>query len=452
MNKNDIYEIEITGMTEDGSGVGRAENRAVFVPYTIVGEVVEVIIIKVNKNYAVGKLSRVITPSEARTKAECPHFYKCGGCQLQHMDYEAELKYKHQKVEDCIRRIAKLDVDVSPIVGSDEIYRYRNKVQMPVSDKGIGFYRKNSHDVIDMDDCLLQSKSAAYLTKTVREWKNMYNISAYDEKSGNGLIRHIYTRDGDGGTLFVIVAAKDKLPKQNELTDMLKKCAKDHNINLAGILLNVNSKKTNTVLGENNIVLWGSDKIWDVLGGTKFEISPNSFYQVNKNQTVRLYNIAAKMAHLTGGETVWDLYCGIGTIGLFCAKSAKEILGIECVSQAVENAKINANLNGMENANYICKKVEDAADDALKTGSVPDVVFLDPPRKGCEESLLDTVIKVSPKKIVYISCKPSTLARDLKYLTEKGYDVKKITPVDMFPRTSHVETVVLMTRVNPNKF
>ena len=449
MKKNDVYEIKITGMTDDGSGVGRAENMAVFVPYTIVGETVRVIIIKVNKSYAIGKLTEVVVPSEMRTKAECPYFYKCGGCGLQHMDYRAELEYKQKKVEDCMTRLGGFDASgiMTPIVPSEKIYRYRNKVQMPIGTDGIGFYRRNSHDVIPMTDCLLQSENAREISAAVKEWKDRFDVAAYDEKSGKGELRHIYTREADGGELIVIVTANDKLPHAVELVEMLKTVGERNNFEIAGIIQNINSKRTNVVLGDKNIVLFGCDKTWDILGGTKFEISPNSFYQVNKSQTVRLYNIAAKAAGLRGGETVWDLYCGIGTIGLFCAKSAKAIVGIECVPQAVENAKRNAEINGAANAKYYCGTAEKTAERTVRENDRPNVVFLDPPRKGCDESLLDTVAEVAPNKIVYISCKPSTLARDIKYLFAKGYTPEKITPVDMFPRTPHVECVVLMSRV-----
>lgn len=450
MKKNDVYEIKITGMTDDGSGVGRAENMAVFVPYTIVGETVRAVIIKVNKSYAIGRLTEVIVPSQSRTKAECPYFYKCGGCALQHMDYHAELEYKEKKVEECMTRLGGFDVRniMSPIVPSESIYRYRNKVQMPVGDGGIGFYRRNSHDVIPMNDCLLQSENSCKIAASVKKWKDRFGVSAYDEKSGCGELRHIYTRGADGGELIVIVTACDELAHKGELVGDLLNVGEENGFKIAGIVQNVNPKRTNVILGDKNITLWGSDRTWDVLGGTKFEISLNSFYQVNKAQTIRLYNIAAKAAGLRGGETVWDLYCGIGTIGLFCAKTAKTIVGIECVPQAIENAVRNAKINGAINARYYCGTAEKTADTVVRESERPNVVFLDPPRKGCDESLLDTVAAVSPDKIVYISCKPSTLARDIKYLMTKGYTPKKITPVDMFPRTAHVETIALLQNRN----
>lgn len=439
MNKNDIFEIEITGMTEDGSGVGRAEGLAVFVPYTIIGEKVRVLITKVLKTYAFAKLLEVIEPSENRLKSECPYFYKCGGCQLWHMDYSAELEYKQKKVEDAILRIGKIDTEVSPIVGCDLTERYRNKVQLPVSENGIGFYRRNSHDVIDMDDCLLQTERAKKIVDIVRDWIKKYEIKAYDEKENNGILRHIYLREGKEGVLLTLVVTDKDVPNINKLINSLKN-------DVVGIVLNINSKNTNVVLGRENITVFGKGTLTDKIGDVEFEISPNSFYQVNALQTYKLYDIARNMADLKGNETLWDMYCGIGTIGQFMASKAGRIVGVEIVPEAIEDAKRNAVRNDIKNAEYYCGAAEDLADGLIKKGLKPDVVILDPPRKGCDEKLLNTVVGANPERIVYVSCKPSTLARDLKYLTDKGYNVKKIVPVDMFPRTSHVECCVLLCR------
>lgn len=439
MNKNDIFEIEITGMTEDGSGVGRAEGLAVFVPYTIIGEKVRVLITKVLKTYAFAKLLEVIEPSENRLKSECPYFYKCGGCQLWHMDYSAELEYKQKKVEDAILRIGKIDTEVSPIVGCDLTERYRNKVQLPVSENGIGFYRRNSHDVIDMDDCLLQTERAKKIVDAVRDWIKTYEIKAYDEKENNGILRHIYLREGKAGVLLTLVVTDKDVPNINKLINSLK-------TDVVGIVLNINSKNTNVVLGRENITVFGKGTLTDKIGDVEFEISPNSFYQVNALQTYKLYDIARNMADLKGNKTLWDMYCGIGTIGQFMASKAGRIVGVEIVPEAIEDAKRNAVRNDIKNAEYYCGAAEDLADGIIKKGLKPDVVILDPPRKGCDEKLLNTVVGANPERIVYVSCKPSTLARDLKYLTDKGYNVKKIVPVDMFPRTSHVECCVLLCR------
>lgn len=358
-----------------------------------------------------------------------------------HTNYEEELAFKRQKVADCLKRIGGIETEVKPVVMADEIVRYRNKVQMPVSQDGIGFYRKNSHDVIDVEDCLLQSEDSRSIVSVIRSWVLKNKIKTYDEKSGSGELRHIYIRSGKSGTLLTLVSGTDKLPHTAELIEMLKKL----DVKLAGVVLNVNSKRTNVVLGSKNILLWGSESIKDNIGDAEFEISPNSFYQVNKAQTLRLYSTALRMAELSGKEVLWDLYCGIGTIGQFMASKAKKIAGIEIVPQAIEDAKRNAAGNGIKNAEYFCGAAEDLAPMLIKKGYKPDVVVLDPPRKGCEERLLDTVINSKPERIVYVSCKPSTLARDLKYLS-KAYSAEEAVPVDMFPRTSHVETAVKLVR------
>lgn len=444
MNKNDVFEIEITGMTDDGSGVGRAEGIAVFVPYTIVGETVRTHIIKINKTYAIGKLLEVVIPAQTRVKAECPYFYRCGGCQLWHMDYSEELKFKQNKVSDCIKRIAGLDVPVSEIIGADCVSRYRNKVQLPVSNEGIGFYRRNSHDVIDMYDCLLQSTDTKKIIDSIRKWMCEYDIEPYDEKEKSGNIRHIYTRSCDGGIMVVIVTKEDELPNKKELISAIS----DTKLKISGIIQNINTRDTNVVLGRKNIILWGREFVSDKLDKLNFEISPNSFYQVNKTQMLKLYSEAKSMAGLTGHEMLWDVYCGIGTIGQFMADKCGRVVGIEIVPEAVENARENARLNNIKNAEYYCGAAEKLAPVLVGEGLKPDVVILDPPRKGCDERLLNTIIKVKPKRIVYISCKPSTLARDLKYLNSNGYTPQKIVPVDMFPRTCHVETVCLLSKLN----
>lgn len=442
MQKNDIFEIEITGMTDDGSGVGRAEGIAVFVPYTIVGEVVRAIIIKVNKSFAVGKLLDIIKPSEHRIKSDCDYFYKCGGCQLRHMDYEAELDFKYNNVKECISRIGGINIPISPVVCADHRSRYRNKVQLPVSEKGIGFYRRNSHDVIDMEDCLLQNEYVADIINTIRVWMRKFNIEPYNEKENSGVLRHVYIRSGKSGIMVSLVSNTGNLPHADDIVSMLR----DLNLSITSIVCNINTQSTNVVLGKENRVLWGDGYIRDNIGDAEFKISPNSFYQVNNSQTQRLYEIVRRMANLTGKEIVWDIYCGIGTIGQYIAKDAQKIIGIEIVPQAVEDARKNAELNKISNSEYHCGLAEKIAPKLAGNADAPDVVILDPPRKGCEEVLIDTVVKLKPKRIVYVSCKPSTLARDLKYLEGKGYKTCEIVPVDMFPGTCHVETVALLIK------
>lgn len=442
MRKNEEYEIEITGMTDEGSGVGRIDGMAVFVPYTIVGETVKIVVVKALKNYAHGKLLEILKPSPHRLKAECEVFYRCGGCQFWHMDYICELQIKQQKVEDCLRRIGGIDVPVSPVLGSEKQRRYRNKAQFPVSREGIGMYAPRSHCVVDTQDCLIQDERNVPIVQCVRDWMAEYRIPPYDEKAHDGVVRHIYTRSGKRGVVVCLVTRTKKLPFAEQLVQALRAL----NCGIIGVVQNVNGERTNVVLGRSSKTLYGQDWLNDDIGGVEFRISPHSFYQVNNAQTKVLYDTAAEFAQLRGGEVVWDLYCGIGTIGQYLAKSAGKIVGVEVVENAVENAEQNARNNGMSNAEYYCGTAESLAPKLLEKGLRPQVILLDPPRKGCEESLLRTAAATGAERIVYISCKPSTLARDLKILQELGYQTQKVQPVDLFPRTSHVETVVLLTK------
>lgn len=442
MQKNEEYEIEITGMTDEGSGVGRVEGIAVFVPYTIVGETVRVLIVKVLKNYAHGKLLSVIKASPHRVKAECEAFYRCGGCQFWHMDYACERKVKQQKVKDCLRRLGGIDIPVLPVLGSAAQKRYRNKAQFPVSADGIGMYARHSHRVIDLQDCLIQDERNIPIMQCVREWMAEYDVKPYEEQTHSGTVRHIYTRSGTAGVLVCIVTRTKKFPFAAELAQKLKQL----DCGVVGLVQNINGERTNVVLGKENRLIFGSPSLTDAIGGVEFVISPHSFYQVNHDQTKVLYDTAAEFAQLSGGEIVWDLYCGIGTIGQYLARGAKQIVGVEAVEQAVQDARENARRNGLNNAQYYCGTAEQIAPLLLKQGLRPDVILLDPPRKGCEESLLRTAAQTDAERIVYISCKPSTLARDLKILETLGCKTQKVQPVDLFPRTPHVETVVLLSK------
>ncbi len=442
IQKNEVYEIEITGMTEEGDGVGRVDNMAVFVPYTIVGETVRVLIVKVLKNYAFGKLLEVLKPSLHRVKAECPYFYQCGGCQLWHMDREAELLYKRQKVEDCLRRLGKLEITPEPTADCGVMERYRNKAQYPVTPDGIGFYRRNSHQVIPMTDCRLQGEQDAVVLTQVTEWMAEIGIEPYNEENHTGTLRHIYLREGKGEILLVLITRTEEPLEVNCLLQKLK----EKKLPIVGIVQNINDQKTNVVLGRKNSLLWGRDYLIDNIGDVKFKISPQSFYQVNRFETKELYQLAVEFAGLTGHETLWDIYCGIGTIGQFMAKKAGKVIGVELVPEAVVNAKENAEINQISNCEYYCGKAEVLVPKLVAQGERADVVILDPPRKGCEERLLDAVASVRPKRIVYISCKPSTLARDLNYLAQKGYETLKVIPVNMFPKTSHIESIALLER------
>lgn len=444
MNKNEIYETEITGITDDGSGVGRVNGVAVFVPYALIGETVRIIIVKVQKSYAIGKLLEVMRPSKHRVKAQCEFFYKCGGCQFWNVDYGEELKYKQQKVEDCLKRIGGIDVEVKPVLGAESVFAYRNKGQFPVRSGGIGIYANRSHRVIDIDDCLIQDKQGMAAVRIVREWMNRFDVEPYDEEKHSGAVRHIYTRTGKSGVIVCIVTSKRDLEHSKELVSALRSGIEK----LEGVLQNINSERTNVVLGKEFKTLWGKDYIIDSIGKFSFKISPLSFYQVNSAQTKVLYDKAAQFAGVSDNAVLWDLYCGTGTIGQYIAGNRGKIVGVEIVSAAIENAKENARINGIENAEYFCAAAESVAPRLVKNGLKPDVIVLDPPRKGCERSLLEAAAKIRPKRIVYISCKPSTLARDLKILSELGHETKEVQPVDMFPRTCHVETVVLLQRQN----
>lgn len=448
MQKNEVYEVEITGMTDEGDGVGRVNSMAVFIPYTLPGERVRIIIVKVLKHYAFGKLLEVLKPSLHRVKAECPYFYQCGGCQLWHMDLEAELNYKRQKVQDCLTRIAGLDIEVEPTLAPGERLRYRNKAQFPVTSAGIGLFRRNSHTVIPVEDCLIQGKWNMEIISVVQGWMKKYEIPPYDEERDSGFLRNIYTREGESGILVTLVTRERKFPHPDALVQELRALE----IPIVGILQNINLKKTNVVLGTEMRILWGEKELTDRIGHVKFHISPLSFYQVNAEGTLCLYETVREFAGLSGKEVLWDLYCGIGTIGLFLASEVKRLAGIEIVPEAVENARTNARLNGIENAEYYCGKAEKLAPSLMREGGRPDVVILDPPRKGCDAALLDTVLKAAPRRIVYVSCKPSTLARDLKILAAGGYGVRRAIPVNMFPCSAHVETVVKLVRKTPDAY
>ncbi len=440
MQKNDIVEIEITGMTDEGSGVGRHCTMAVFVPFALFGETVRVIIIKVNKSYCIGKLLEVIKPSPNRIKADCEHFYACGGCAYRNVSYEEELLYKQAHVRDCIERIGKIKAEILPVIGGERTL-YRNKAQFPVSHTGAGLYARHSHRVIDTDNCLIQNQAAVKILNAVKEFMAETGVSGYNEEAHTGVIRNVYTRSGQGKTLVCIVTKGEELPYKAQLIEKIK----ETKVPLWGIIQNINPKRTNVVLGKEIKVLFGEGFLYDNIGDCTFKISPLSFYQVNLGQTKVLYDKVKEFLGDTKEKIVWDIYCGIGTIGQYCAKNAKNLVGIEIVPEAVENAKENARLNSVKNAEYYQGAAEELAPRLVKSGKKPYAVILDPPRKGCEKELLDCVIRLAPKKIVYVSCKASTLARDLAYLQEKGYKTQIVQPVDMFPATPHCEVISLIT-------
>lgn len=449
VEKNKEYVVDVHGMGYEGEGVSRIDNFTVFIPGALANEKVRIKIVKVNKNFGFGKLLEVLEPSTDRAEPECGIYKRCGGCQLQHLSYAAQLRFKKNRVEDCLRRIGKLDGFVlHDTIGMEHPYRYRNKVQLPVGSSDgkatIGFYAQRSHDIIDMDSCLIQNETADRVIGIVRGWLDRYGVETYDEQNNSGIVRNIMVREGfrTKEVMVVIVTRTKELPHRQELVDALKAGIQG----IASIIQNVNSKQTNVILSDECITLWGSETISDYIGEFRFNISPLSFFQVNPLQTEVLYSKALEYAGLTGNETVFDAYCGTGTITLFLSRKAKKVYGVEIVPQAIENARINAEQNGVENAEFIVGEAEKVIPDLIKQGVKADVVVVDPPRKGCGIELLEAIAGIAPKRIVYVSCDPGTLARDLGILKDMGYITKEVQPVDMFPMTGHVEACVLLVR------
>ncbi|MDD7193708.1 MAG: 23S rRNA (uracil(1939)-C(5))-methyltransferase RlmD [Clostridiaceae bacterium] len=449
LKKNDRINLKIDSCSADGSGIGRYNGMAIFVPAAAVGDEITAHILKVKKNYAFAKIENILVPSADRIKPECPVYLKCGGCAFSHINYEAEKKIKAEHVVECLHRIGGVFPELEEIIGGNDC-RYRNKAQFPVAlengEMRAGFYSPHSHRVVHCPDCLLQPPEFEGILDVFARYVRENGVSVYDETAHTGLLRHIYLRKGSasGEIMVCAVVNGNYLPAEEKLVDALL----EKESTIKSIILNTNTKKTNVILGDRCRTLWGSDYITDILCSLKFRISPLSFYQVNRDQAERLYNKAAEYAGLTGSETVLDLYCGAGTIGLSMASKAKEIIGVEIVPQAVEDAKINAAENGITNARFICGDASQAAALLREQGIRPDVIILDPPRKGCGEDLLKTAAQMEPQRIVYVSCDPATLARDCAALKTLGYEAIKAAPVDMFPRTGHVETVCLLSKLN----
>lgn len=450
LKKNDEFEMEITGMTSAGSGIGRKDGIAVFVSGTAVGDTVLCHIIKAKKSYAIGKAMRILKPSADRIEPDCPVSEQCGGCCYRHITYEAELRMKEQQVKDAFRRIAHLDVPAEPILGTAETLHYRNKAQYPVqfskqNGLQIGFYAENSHRVVPCTDCLLQPPVFADVLRVVRDWVVRYRISVYDEaaRRGRGLLRHIYIRRGyhSGQIMVCLVVNGANVPHTVPLVEQLKEIP-----GFTTLTASYNTENTNVVLGKNGDILYGDGFIRDTLLSRTFRISPNSFYQVNTAQAEVLYQKAAEYAGLTGAEVLLDLYCGTGTIGLTMADRAKQLIGVEVVPEAVDDARKNAAENGVSNAAFFCGDAAAAAARLRADGTKPGVILVDPPRKGLDEALVQTIAAWSPDRVVYVSCDPATLARDCARFAALGYAVRRSCPVDLFPRTAHVETVALLTK------
>ena len=460
MNKNDIVRLTIEDMSLEGAGIGHTEGVTIFVKDAVVGDVVDAIITKVKKTYCFAALKEVVEPSQYRVDVACPNAKVCGGCQIMQVDYKKQLEIKDNIVTNNLVKIGGYSRDFvesirEPILGMTDPFRYRNKAQVPIGvDKDgdiiAGFYGARSHRIVPTDDCKICSKKSMSIVYTVIDYMNEDNVATYDEATGKGLIRHVLIREGKatGETMVCVVVNGDSLPHVDSLIAHVKSVEPE----LASLVLNINTRRDNVIMGFETKTLYGKDAIRDTITLTNgdtiaFDISANSFYQVNHDQMERLYSKALEYADLHGTEEVWDLYCGIGTISLSMAKHAGRVIGIEVVPQAIENAKANAKLNGLDNAEFYCGEAEVVLPEIYEKMSHPDVIMVDPPRKGCDVVALDTMIKMKPNRIVYVSCDSATLARDLKHLEENGYHLEKFTVCDQFGHTMHTETVAVMYKI-----
>lgn len=449
VKKGNIIEGEIIDISHEGNGVVKLEGYTIFTEGGLIGDIVSVKIIDVKKKYSLGKTVKIIKPSKFRVDKKCSISDFCGGCPLQGLDYNMELDFKTNKVKNDLKKIGGLDdVAIHHTIGMDNPNRYRNKVQIPVGIENgetvIGFYKKGSHDIANIDVCEIQHEVADKATRVIRKYIEEFKIEPYDNKTGRGLLRHIIVKNSfkTGDTMVILVTNGNTLPHSEQLVKMLKSEIPE----LKSVIQNINTKRTNLVMGSKSKVVFGEEKIVDYIGGLKFHISAESFFQVNPVQTEVLYNKALEYAGLEGTEIVFDIYCGIGTISLFLAKKAKKVYGIESVHQAIKDAKENARINRIDNVEFHCGNAEEIFPKLYQKGIKADVVVVDPPRKGCDSQVIDTIIKMKPEKVVYVSCNPSTLARDLKILSENGFKVLEVQPVDMFPYTTHVETICLMSK------
>ena len=457
MKKNDEFTVVIEDMGIDGAGIGKVDGFPLFIKDAVIGDTVRVGVTKCKKNYGYARLIEILQPSADRVEPECPYHRACGGCQIQALSYEKQLAFKQKKVENNLRRIGGFtEIPMEPIVGMDNPYHYRNKAQFPIgTDKNgaviTGFYVGRTHQIIPNRDCALGVPVNQEILNRVISYMEENHITAYDEKSGKGLVRHVLIRYGftTKEIMVCLIINGNKLPKADLLVQSLREIS-----GMTSISINKNMTKTNVILGRETEVLWGQSYITDYIGAVKYQISPVSFYQVNPVQTKKLYGLALEYAGLTGKETVWDLYCGIGTISLFLAQQAQKVYGVEIVPQAIEDAKRNAAINDITNAEFFVGKAEEvlpdfyAKEEAAGRKAYADVIVVDPPRKGCDEKLLDTILAMAPPTVVYVSCDSATLARDLKILCDGGYRLEKVRTVDQFCHTTHVESVVLLTKAH----
>ena len=465
MNKNDIVTVEITDIGVSGEGIGHVDGYTLFIKDAVIGDVVEVKVMKAKKNYGYARLMKVITPSEYRIEPKCAFARRCGGCQIQEMSYDRQLVFKDQKIRGNLERIGgftkdQIDTVMQPVVGMEHPFGYRNKAQFPFgTDKEgnpiTGFYAGRTHDIIANTDCALGVEQNKEILEIILQYMRENKIKSYDEKTGKGLIRHALIRYGfkTKEIMVCLVVNGKKLPKAERLIEKLIQIE-----GMTSITISPNTRRDNVIMGDSYEILWGQGYITDYIGNVKYQISPLSFYQVNPVQTEKLYGLALEYADLKGDETVWDLYCGIGTISLFLAQKAKQVYGVEIVPQAIDDAKENAKINAIDNAEFFVGKAEEvlpeyyAEYEREHNGETAhaDVIVVDPPRKGCDETLLETIVKMQPEKVVYVSCDSATLARDLKYLCANGYEIRMCRGVDQFPQSVHVETVVLLSHKKPD--
>ena len=448
LKKNTRLELNIESFGAQGEGVAKYDGMPIFIPCALPGERVSALIVKTEKRYAFGKLLQVLSPSPSRTEPPCSCYPQCGGCVCQHMSYDAQLQFKRAQVENCMRHIAGIDVEVQPILGMEDPWHYRSKISMPVSGTWdhplIGYYAQRSHRVIDTDTCLLAREPAERACRAVRQWITREGIAPYQEESHTGLLRHIMVRINRQGQLMLVLVINGKKIKQWE---SLLTILHDQVPELVSLCVSPNEKRGNVILGDSYQVLWGQERLREELCGNVFQLSPLSFFQVNPIQTEKLYGTALEFAGLRGNETVADLYCGVGSISLMLAKSSARVIGVEIVPDAVKDAVINARENKIENASFICGPSEAVLPDLVREGMRPDVIVLDPPRKGAEKNVLDAIVACGPSRVVYVSCNPATQARDARILVEGGYHPERCQPVDMFCQTAGVETVLLLSKI-----
>ena len=444
LEKNNVYRAVIEGYSSEGLGIARIDGQVVFVHRAVRGEVCDILILKVLKNAAFGKVVRVEEPSVHRKTPDCPYYGQCGGCDFRHMDYTEELWAKRRRVDDALQRLGGASVAVEEIIGADEPLRYRNKSQYPISADGkVGFFRARTHQVVETAQCLIQKEEADAAAEAVRRYIARFGVKGYDETTGKGLLRHLYVRTNQKGeSLICLLVNGERLPHEPELVELLHQAVPK----AVGIVLGVNRRRGNTILGEKYRTLWGEETILDTLCGLTFRLSVPSFYQVNRDQAQRLYERAVEYAGLTGHELVLDLYCGAGTITQVMARKAQKVIGAEIVPEAIADAKVNAARNGVGNVEFFCGDASDIAQELQNRGLRPDVICVDPPRKGLAEEVVEAAAAMAPQRIVYVSCDPATMGRDVKRFAALGYTVQRASAVDLFPGTANVESVVCLSR------